>query len=525
MKTNKFNFNKYSLLLVLGFIFFSSCNKEVETAVSKGDSQVMVSLASFEFEDEDVSNEGEKQSRSNGLSAKTQTLAYGKDMKMEVTLERDSSSMTNASRPRGMKAAAVTKPLDPGVQYKVLVYNQDGSFVIDKLYSYGNEQNEAPILLDAGKTYIFVAFSINDKTKVPAISGQSMLSTATIPNVKTALMYFYKELKLVDGVNLLNIVLKHQFSAVTTSLNMNPNMTGSITEITSPMFTPTSSDATLKLSNGALTYGAKSTAGITFPTLPVGGLRYIKSEQTFIISPNTTTAKLNFEKLIIDDEPKSNYSIDNIKFVPGARYNLNITFQACTQDVTGAQGLNWDFPYFTEIFYPYRTYIVKDGKRYYRGDVIDMTITAPAADYGFVFDMTELDNSMNMELNGIKMATQEIQFERGASSLQNIRFKDGSYFQGVNVEGGTVPAIYNLRGAQATPIVKVVISKLGEVRLFASKVNNGPLYELELFNGNTFNTFVWNKTGQNVVKITQKVDQKTVLKGYGSGKTKIPCSI
>ena len=523
MKTNKYNFNKYSLLLVLGFIFFSSCNKDVETAVSKGDSQVMVSLASFEFEDEDVSNDGEKQSRSNGLSAKTQTLAYGKDMKMEVTLERDSTSMYNAPRPRGMKAAAVTKPLEPGVQYKLLVYNQDGSFVVEKLYSYGNEQTEAPILLDAGKTYIFVAFSINDKTKVPAISGQSKLSTATIPNVNTALMYFYKELKLVDGTNLLNVVLKHQFSAVTTSLNMNPNMTGAITEITSPMFTPTNSAASLKLSNGALTYGAQNTTAITFPKLTGGGLRYIKSEQTFIISPNTTTAKLNFGKLIIDDEPKSNYSIENIKFVPGARYNLNITFQACTQDVSGAQGLNWDFPYKTDWYG--RTYIEKDGQRYYRGDVIDMTITAPAADYGFVFDMTELDNSMNMELNGIKMATQEIQFEKGASSAQNIRFKDGSYFQGVNVEGGTVPAIYNLRGAQATPIVKVVISKLGEVRLFASKVNNGPLYELELFNGNTFNTFVWNKTGQNVVKITQKVDQKTVLKGYGSGKTKIPCNI
>ena len=257
---------------------------------------------------------------------------------MEVTLERDSSSLTNTPRPRGMKAAAVTKPLEKGVQYKLLVYNENGTYNTSKTYTYGNESTDDPILLDAGKTYTFVAFSINDKTKVPEVTGHTNLSTATIPDVNTALMYFYKELKLVDGVNLLNIVLKHKFSAVTTSLNMNPNMTGAITEITSPMFTPTSSAASLKLSNGTLTYGAKSTAGITFPKLPVGGLRYIKSEQTFIISPNTTTAKLNFGKLIIDDEPKSNYSIENIKFVPGARYNLNITFQACTQDVSGAKG-------------------------------------------------------------------------------------------------------------------------------------------------------------------------------------------
>lgn len=522
MKTNIKNFNKYSLLLVLGFIFLSSCNKEVETAVSKGDGLVKVSMASFEFEESDEPKESGNQSRSNGLSAKAQTLSLGDDMKMEVSLERDSSSLTNTPRPRGMKAAAVTKPLEKGVQYKLLVYNENGTYNTSKTYTYGNESTDAPILLDAGKTYIFVAFSINDKTKVPEVTGHTNLSTATIPDVKTALMYFYKKLKLVDGENLLNIVLKHQFSAVTTSLNMNPNMTGAITTITSPFFKPTNASASLKLENGALTYGTQNTTAVKFGDIPTGGLRSIKSEQTFIISPNTSTASLNFKNLVIDDEPKSNFSIPNIKFVPGARYNLNITFQACTKDVTGAQGLNWDFPYETDWYG--RTYITKDGKRYYRGDVIDMTIIAPAADYGFVFDITELDNSMNMELNNVTMATQEIQFEKGASSPQNIRFKDGSYFQGVNVEGGTVPAIYNLRGAKATPMVKVVISKLGEVRLFASKVNNGPLYELELFNGNTFNKFVWNKTGQNVVKITQKVDQKTVLKGYGSGKTKIPCS-
>lgn len=521
MKTNKYNFNKYSLLLVLGFIFFSSCNKEVETAVSKGDGLVKVSMASFEFEESDEPEESGNQSRSKGLSAKAQTLSLGDDMKMEVSLERDSSSLTNTPRPRGMKAAAVTKPLEKGVQYKLLVYNENGTYNTSKTYTYGNESTDAPILLDAGKTYTFVAFSINDKTKVPEVTGHTNLSTATIPDVNTALMYFYKKLKLVDGENLLNIVLKHQFSAVTTSLNMNPNMTGAITTITSPFFKPTNASATLKLENGALTYGPQKNTNITFDKIPTGGLRSIKSEQTFIISPNTTDASLNFANLVIDDESKSNFSIPNIKFQPGARYNLNITFQACTQDVTGGQLLNWDFDYHTDFW---GTYIIKDGKKYYRGKVIDMTITAPAADYGFVFDITELDNSMNMELNGIKMAEQEIQFERGASSTQNIQFKDGSKYQGKNVEGGTIDAIYNMKGAKATPIVKVVISKLGEVRMFGSKKNNGPLYELELTNENKFNKFEWKKTGQNVVKITQIVDQKTVLKGYGSGKTKIPCS-
>ena len=66
----------------------------------------------------------------------------------------------------------------------------------------------------------------------------------------------------------------------------------------------------------------------------------------------------------------------------------------------------------------------------------------------------------------------------------------------------------------------------GDVTLFGSKVSGGPFYDLELFNGNTFNTFKWNTAlqGDNIIKVTQLVDGRTILVGNGSGKKKIPCS-
>jgi hypothetical protein len=88
----------------------------------------------------------------------------------------------------------------------------------------------------------------------------------------------------------------------------------------------------------------------------------------------------------------------------------------------------------------------------------------PATDFGFVFDIYTLDNSFNLTINGTKMATGEIQFERGSSPAQNIRFADGTAWQ-----DGTIAAIYNMKGTEGKPLVRVVISKDGTISMFGSK--------------------------------------------------------
>ncbi|MNT35662.1 hypothetical protein D3C72_1716960 [compost metagenome] len=138
--------------------------------------------------------------------------------------------------------------------------------------------------------------------------------------------------------------------------------------------------------------------------------------------------------------------------------------------------------------------------------------------------MTELDNAFNMEVNGVKLAKQEIQFEVGASSAQNIQFVDGSKYAGNNIETNKrIDQVYNMKGTSTSPLIKLVISRTGQVTMFGSKTSGGPLYELKLVNGNSFNTFPWSATQSNTVKVTQLVDGRTIIKGVGAGKKKIPC--
>lgn len=130
---------------------------------------------------------------------------------------------------------------------------------------------------------------------------------------------------------------------------------------------------------------------------------------------------------------------------------------------------------------------------------------------GFVFDIYRLDNSFNMEINGVKLASQEIEFQSQFTSGINIKFKDGDQYE-VNT-----PKIYHLKGDEQNPILRIRIDVDGNVRMFGSKENFGQLYELELINGNSFNSINWKQDEDNIFELSQNVLHKTIFDGEGYG--------
>lgn len=515
--------------VVLAFISFAfqSCGNSEETLTEAGEATVKVSLVSVDANEEEIllASKDAKVS-SNLASAAPANLAFSNSSTIDVSLTSNSSTSSKLLASNGKVAAAQKKPLTNGVKYNLYVYTEAGDLETSRSYSYGNEGSASPINLDAGKTYTFVAYSINNTSTIPALTGNTKLSTAKLENISADLMYFKSKVKLNFGVNNLNVVLKHQFSEITTVMTMDPNTTGAFTTISNAFMKPTHNSATLSIADDLLVYnGVKASgAAVSFPNLGTQGLRTVTSSSTMLINPNSTSGSLNFGTITIDGETKTNVNVANLKVKPGYKYNLNLNFKTCTQDVSGADDLNWRYPESKNFWGQVGIYI---GSTFYKnGSTISKTINAPGADYGFLFDITELDNAFNMEVNGVKLATKEIQFQRvNGSSSQNIRFKDGSIYEGANSQGGAdIAAVYTMKGTETKPLVKIVISRFGEVTMFGSKVNGGPLFELELFNGNSFNVFPWNGSGTNTVKVTQLVDGRTFIVGKGSGKKKITCS-
>lgn len=520
------------IMLVASSIY--SCKKSGENTSLAGETMVKINLQGVAaYGEDEIGAVGQKQGStkvnavSNAADVQEMSIPFGNGTSIDVVVTNNSTAAVKKGlvASSGAKAAipqVTEKPLDNGVKYKVVVYDDQGNYVTEKTYSYGGEAAAEGIVLDAGKTYTFIAYSTNSTSTVPAINSQGTLSSASLNNISGDLMYFTSKLKLNSGVNNLNVVLKHRFSQITTTLSMDANMTGAITKLENAVFKPSHSSANLKLSDETLTYNELNDAGVwaQFPALGIG-LRTVVSTPSLLIHPATSAGTLKLGTLTIDGETKSNLTIPNVKINPGQKYDLKLNFKTCTQDVT-SNGLNWSYPAVTVNG---KTGIRIDGVFHPSGTTISKSFTAPAADYGFVFDITELDNAFNMEINGVKLAKNEIQFEVGASSAQNIQFLDGSKYAGTNVETGKrIDQVYNMQGTAANPLIKLVISRTGKVTMFGSKTNGGPLYELVLVKGNSFNTFPWGSTQDNAVKVTQLVDGRTIIKGVGAGKKKIPCS-
>ncbi|QDH81129.1 hypothetical protein FKX85_19675 [Echinicola soli] len=161
------------------------------------------------------------------------------------------------------------------------------------------------------------------------------------------------------------------------------------------------------------------------------------------------------------------------------------------------------------------------GWSYENGDSptnpIEESFTQPATNAGFSLDIFILDNSFNMEINGVDLATQEIEFQSNGTSGINVRFADGDEY-----ENQTDP-IWQLAGDAANPLIRVQISENGEVSLYGSKESFGPLFPLELINGNALNTITWNSTGTNTVIARQNVVGATEMTGTGYGLDEVPC--
>ncbi len=157
------------------------------------------------------------------------------------------------------------------------------------------------------------------------------------------------------------------------------------------------------------------------------------------------------------------------------------------------------------------------GETFTAENGVSKTITQPATNNGFVFDILSVDNSFNMNINGVDLASQEMEFASVGTPGINVRFVDGTLY-----ETGT-PSIWTMVGTEVTPLMRVVISPTGAVTMFGSKVSGGPLFPLELINGNSFNIINWNAASANIVIISQAVVGRTTITGRGYGVNIVPC--
>ena len=143
------------------------------------------------------------------------------------------------------------------------------------------------------------------------------------------------------------------------------------------------------------------------------------------------------------------------------------------------------------------------------------TFLAPSADGGFRFDIFKLDNSFNLNVNGIDVVTNQIQCEGGGASGESLLVfsADNTGFG----QGGN-DNVWVINGDANEPVVRLIIGPNGQVS-FQGKRNSGRgLESMEILSGDPQPVNVtWNTSGNNTVVLSQAVKGATNISGEGNG--------
>ena len=427
-----------------------------------------------------------------------------------VTLTPESTAPQASKKgiPMGLSQSTA---LENGIKYKVVVYNENGMYEGENNYTVG-DKNPAPFKLNGDQTYTFIAYSIGSKTLIPAFTNGgpgSNISTAKLTGINGDLMFFKKTISVSgNGPNNLDIILKHRFSQISTKLDA--RQVGYFNQLTTTFLVPQkslSNSADINFATDELVYNGSFSGNIplSFPVInPSNRPNVMAGNPVQLISPGTT-GEFYIGKLVLDGIAKENLVFNNVKIAPGLKYNMNVRFQPCRVDT------KWTFAELGNqgVLAP--------------NPVYSKTLSMPASDLGFIFEIYDLDNSFNMKINGTMLATKEIQFESavGIRTPQNVMFADGTKYQ-----SNGIPGIWTLSTVWPNPpIVRVVIDKNGNVSMFGLKSIDGSLQPLILYDNNKFNKITWYGDKENEVIISQEqFGGQTRMKSSSSGKKIVKCT-
>lgn len=539
--------NFYKLLIILLFI---SCGKEksVEIINGEGDATIEINISTVAG---DNSNE-DKQASSKAPQLtindfkQDQTIELGEGHKLIATLIDETLLSKNTKIANAINR---NQQLAQNTSYRVIVYNMSGDYVTHKDYQYGSESQAGNLMLiggTGGTEYTFVVYSLNKTDAIPAITG---LSTTKIQNVNLTVnavqsdfMFFKKTLRVSKGNNKLNVELAHLFSQITTTILLTNETEGFIKSISNPVIRPSAGTASINFGTGvsSLTFGAPTANGspVTFPAISGTTTKSITSSPAYVAANAPLSGTFNIGELNIaavvngapTPEPKDvvkAVSVPNVNIIPGHRYKLILEYKVpCLQVITtGDSRFAW----------------------YDSGSAtspISRTITMPASDFGYKFDIYYLDNSFNMTINGTRLTVEnrQIQFQAAvANNPVNVSFLNN------NTHGTNSSQIYDIKNftpvtsttpsqwvaVAAKPALRIVIDSDGSVSLWGARyIHDSPTGSTSLekmkvisplTNGITLQKVTWNKSTTNNITVTQTVTGPTAMFGIGSGLQIIRC--
>lgn len=327
---------KIALLIIASCCTIFSCKSTDADNIPNPEGKTLVKFNIVETSFEDVIKVENKSSTNTNLSSSASEIqksfiVLNDDFYLAAELSQESpianKNNTISSSTGVNKAATETNVMAPGVKYKMIAYDNTGLYVTERDYVRGQENSTPNLMLDGGKTYTFVIYSINSLTVLPTVTFSNVNNkTLATSSVSVAgnldFLYALKSLTLTGGVsNEVNVILKHKFSQITTTIDA--TATGfNVTAITSTI-NPTIPNASIDLSNGTITRsGTAVNATVTFPTL---GTQTIVGTPNILNSVVAGTGTYTIGSITVGPLTQSNINVfTDLSITPGVKYNMKV---------------------------------------------------------------------------------------------------------------------------------------------------------------------------------------------------------
>ncbi|MEN5058416.1 fimbrillin family protein [Sphingobacterium kitahiroshimense] len=311
-----------------------SCQKNDDKgdAGALGPAKITIKVGNTVFDDEvpigQKSRSGGTNTQFDANGVQSNTVSYNDefDIVTELTPVRKEPKEAGASASGSMGTrAAVEEDMGDGFTYRVAIFDEAGRFINHRNYERNYEGGAAPIMLDGGKRYTFIAYSLNNKQTLPEITfsdpANKTLSTATVSvNGASDLMYFSKSM-IVNGnaENPLDITFKHLFSQITTTIDASQtgyNVTAVNSGISRHM-----PNASIALANGDITRSGSIT--LSYETYSTLGTPIVTSDPTMINAVAGNIAQYRLLSLTVGPMVQTNLTpFTGLDLTPGVKYNL-----------------------------------------------------------------------------------------------------------------------------------------------------------------------------------------------------------
>lgn len=320
------------VLLVLGSLIGISCSKS-DMISTDSPFTINVRLASDELESGDhvakVNKAYSADLNPSIILAETRLNDDYYILTELMTLENNKTA-SNIIKAKDQKASIIRNPILRHIRFRILVYDGDGNFHEDKMYTINSAglvtpDDRIPLSLDRGQ-YSFVAYSYNN-TDIPSedLKGTTINDQLVISPIRHPEFMMFRSGVISVGPNSdnnLNIAFKYRFSPITLTIDASATNGYEVSSIGDTRISPAKDRAYISLSSDDISYGASDTTRkVSFP------IKYsdVRTSNITWVANKVTNASLTIGSLRIGPLLQSTpIVLNNIMIRPGVGYHLKV---------------------------------------------------------------------------------------------------------------------------------------------------------------------------------------------------------